>query len=130
MTGRVIGVGDSDVLRTGRRLIAGRAGKGRGPIAAKRLAVTAVDVAIRRLGPGCRWLASKRSAQVPQRGAAASAARRRWLRADGARSWRLALDRSLPPGSYEVLSRARIRAGFREGSFSARDRTRVRFTVR
>ncbi len=129
MTGRVIGVGDSDVLRTGRTAIAGRAGAGRGPIAAKRLAVTAVDVAIRRLGAGCRWLASKRSARFRSAGAG-KCRPARWLRADGARSWRLRLGRALPRGSYEVLSRARIRAGFREGRFTSRDRTRVRFTVR
>ena len=129
LDGRVIGVGDSDVLRTGSRAIAGRARGGRGPIAAKRLAVSAVDVAIRRLGSGCRWLASKRSATF--RGASGGKCRpARWLRADGARRWRLALARRLPPGSYEVLSRARIRAGLREGRFTAKDRTRVRFTVR
>jgi hypothetical protein len=43
----------------------------------------------------------------------------------------MTLGTALPPGNYEVLSRARIRAGgFREARFSAQDRTRVRFTVR
>lgn len=125
----MIGVGDSDVLRTGSRAIAGRARGGRGPIAAKRLAVTAVDVAVRRLGAGCRWLASKRSATFCSAGGG-KCRPARWLRADGARRWCLALARRLPAGSYEVLSRARIRAGLREGSFTAKDRTRVRFTVR
>jgi hypothetical protein len=127
--GRVIGVGDSDVLSAGRRAIAGRAHGGRGPIAAKRLSVTRVDVAIRRLGSGCRWLASKRSGRFLSVGGG-KCRPARWLRAGGARRWRLALGSPLPPGSYEVLSRARIRVGFREGRFSARDRTRVRFTVR
>jgi hypothetical protein len=51
------------------------------------------------------------------------------MTASGARSWRLVLRRSLPPGRYEAYSRAVIRAGFAEGRFSRADGNLVRFRV-
>ncbi len=128
-TGTVVGVGDSDIRRAGRGGVAGSARGGRGNLSARQRAVKAVDVAIRRLGSGCRWLVSKRSATF--RKGSGSCRPARWLRARGTTAWRLDLARSLPPGTYEALSRARIRAGrIREARFTKADRTRVRFTVR
>ena len=118
MTGRVIGVGDSDILRTGRRLIAGRARGGRGPFERR----ATVRQPRRRRDPSARLglplagLEALRAVPQRRRGTCRPA---KWLGADGKRSWRLALRGQLPPGSYEVLSRARIRAGVREGRFSA-----------
>ncbi len=57
-------------------------------------------------------------------------ARHVWSPARGTRTWRLSLRRPLPRGRYLVYSRAVTGAGFREASFSARDRNLVTFEVR
>jgi hypothetical protein len=44
-----------------------------------------------------------------------------WLRATGTARWHYALRHALPRGSYVVRSRAVIRAGFPETSFSRSD---------
>lgn len=127
----IVGVGDTDARRPGSRArrVSGRARRGRGPIARRRLRVTRVHVAVRRLGGRCRWLASKRGRL--RKGSGRRCNRPVWLRAEGIRRWSLALDSPLPRGSYLLYSRATIAAGgFREASFSARDRNRIRFRIR
>ena len=104
----VIGVGDTNLTAVGRAGLRGRARAGHGPVAAKRLRVRRVDVAVQRLG-GTRCV---------------------WLRARGVRSWRLGLRSALPRGRYVAFSRATIAMGFPEASFTAKDRNRVAFTVR
>ncbi|HET6551742.1 MAG TPA: hypothetical protein VFG79_24960 [Solirubrobacter sp.] len=123
----VVGVGDSRVSRAGRRVIAGRASGGRGKLGKRARRVRAVHVAVRRLGKGCRWLASKKSLRWRRGGKRCGPAA--WLRTRGKRSWRLKLRRALPRGRYVVYSRTTIAAGFREGRFSKRDRNRVAFRV-
>jgi hypothetical protein len=121
----IVGVGDTNARRPSRaRRFSGRAKGGRGPVSRRRLRVTRVHVAVRRLGPGCRWLAS-RSGRLRK----GRCSRPVWVRAAGTRRWRLGLSRSLPRGRYELRSRATIAAGFREASFSARDRNRIVFRV-
>jgi hypothetical protein len=130
---RVLGVGDTDARRPrGKaRLIRGVAHSGRGPAAAKLRRVTRVSVAVRRLGGGCRWLATAPKARFEKRkpGAKGRCARPVWLVARGTMRWRLRT-RGLPPGTYELLSRATIRAGFNEARFTAADRNRMTFVVR
>jgi hypothetical protein len=62
-------------------------------------------------------------------GAKGSCPRPLWLSAHGTARWRLHTA-GLPPGNYELLSRATIGVGFREAAFSLRDGNRVLFTVR
>jgi hypothetical protein len=127
LSGRVVRVGDSSIKRASSRAIRGSARAGWAPAGRKRLPVRSVDVAIRRLGAGCRWLSSPSARFRRARGTCKRPAA--WLRADGTTSWRLALRRALPPGRYVAYSRVRNRGGFREGRFSAADRNMVRFTV-
>jgi hypothetical protein len=88
--------------------------------------VTQVHVAVRRLGGGCRWLASRKG-----RFGKGRCNRPVWLRAAGTRRWSFALPGGLPRGRYVLYSRATIAAGgFREASFSARDRNRIVFQAR
>jgi len=128
----VVGVGDTNA-RAPRRHVTGfegRARPGRGPMKPRRLRVTRVDIAVRRMGGGCRWLASHaarfRKARAAQGGRCRPAV---WLRAQGTRSWRYSLARTLPPGRYVLYTRATIAAGLREASFSARDGNMITFTA-
>ena len=58
---RVVGVGDSRVSRTGARSFSGTASSGRAGAKADRAGVRLrrVEVAVRALGKGCRWLSGK-----------------------------------------------------------------------
>jgi hypothetical protein len=122
----IVGVGDTDARRpTSRaRRLSGRATAGRGPVSKRRLRVRRVHVAVRRLGPGCHWLTSHSGRFRKGR-----CGRPVWLRAHGTRRWHFTLPGGLPPGRYELRSRATIAAGLREASFSSRDRNRVVFRV-
>ena len=129
-----VGVGDSSARRpSGRvRRFSGAAkggSAGKAKIAARRLRVTRVHVAVRRLGgKGCRWVASARTLRlrtIPARKAGCD--RPVWLRARGTTRWRLGLRKALPSGRYVLMSRATIAAGFPEARFSARDGNRVVF---
>ena len=127
----VVGVGDTTARRPGGRprRLSGRARGGRGPVKSSRLRVTRVHVALRRLGGGCRWLTSAKGRL--RRGGGRGCNRPVWLRAEGTRRWSLALPNGLPAGRYVLYSRATIAAGgFREASFSARDRNRIVFRAR
>lgn len=127
----IVGVGDTNARRPGSRArrFSGRARRGRGPVKRSRLRVTRVHVAVRRLGADCRWLASKGGRLRKGRGRRCN--RPVWLRAKGTRTWRFALEGALPRGRYVLYSRATISAGgFREASFSARDRNRIVFRSR
>jgi hypothetical protein len=128
LTPMVIGVGDTNARRPGSRArrLSGRARGGKGPLASRRRRVTQVHVALRRLGSGCRWLSSHSGTLRKGR-----CSRPRWLRARGTRRWSFALPEGLPAGRYELRSRATIAAGgFREASFSSRDRNRIIFRSR
>jgi hypothetical protein len=125
----VVGVGDSNVVSASRSAISGRASGGSGKKLSRSAArVRSVDVAVRRLGGGCRWVASAKTGKL-RSGRGGDCQPAAWLRASGTTSWRLSLRRALPPGRYVVYSRATIGAGFREGRFSAGDRNRVSLKV-
>jgi len=128
---RVVGVGDSDVLKRGARGFSGAASGGSGTQKRKPLRPKRVDVALLRKGSGrCAWLRSPRGgfrAGKPRAGGGCGG--RRWVRAEGTRHWRLRLAERLPPGRYMVFSRVTIAAGFPEARFSAADRNRVEFRV-
>lgn len=128
---RIVGVGDTEAStpRGKVRIVRGLASGGRGPAQAKQLRLTGVDVAVRKLGAGCRWLASEHGRFMSRHPAPKAACRPVWLRAHGKRHWRLPTG-GLPAGDYELLSRATIGIGFRESSFSEADRNRIAFTVR
>lgn len=120
----LVRVGDSDIGHVSRIAIAGRARDGHGARPSRELRVRDVEVAVRRLGTGgCRWLtgAGGRWTTLPagRRGACRSV---RWIRATGTTHWRLTLRRALPAGTYEIRSRAIIRAGLREARFGTADR--------
>lgn len=125
---RVLAVGDTDFAPVGAApaMLDGFAVPGRGSSKRSLVRVTRVDVAVRRLGAGCRWLARDGGFRSRPPGAKGSCPRPVWLRAAGTRRWSLATG-SLPPGRYEALSRATIGAGFREARFGARDGNRVTF---
>ena len=86
-----------------------------------------VEVAVRRLGPRCRWLASRRGRfrTVRARGCPPV-----WLRARGTTRWRLRFARRLPRGRYEVLTRALNRAGVSDDTLTRAERSRVSLRVR
>jgi hypothetical protein len=129
---RVVGVGDSSVGAWGARRFAGRAsaGKAKGMAAAK-LRPARVHVALlRKGGKTCGWLRSARGDFTRRKpGKEGRCGDPRWLRAEGTRSWRFRLRRSLPAGSYVIHSRTTIGAGFPEARFSADDRNKVEFRV-
>ncbi|MFL5846957.1 MAG: hypothetical protein ACJ762_19925 [Solirubrobacteraceae bacterium] len=133
LTPVVLGVGDTDARRPrgAARTLQGIARGGRGPASRKLRAVSRVSVAVRRLGGGCRWLSSaaKPRFRTVKAGAKGRCTRPVWLRAAGTTRWRLKTA-GLPAGDYELLSRASIRAGLDEASFTAGDHNRVSFTVR
>jgi hypothetical protein len=128
----VVGVGDSDIRQYGARGFSGTARKGAGTLAADRLRVEHVDVALLRKGAKkCAWLRSPRgSFKAGEARAGGGCKGRRWVRAKGTKSWRLRLGERLPPGRYVLLSRATIGAGFGEARSSAADRNRVEFRIR
>ena len=133
LTPLVVGVGDTNASAPRGHVTGfeGRALPGRGPVKPRRLRVTRVDIAVRRLGSGCRWLASH-AAGFRNAGSARGRGCKQavWLRAQGTRSWRYPLARALPPGHYVLYTRATIAAGLREASFSARDGNQITFTAR
>ena len=129
---RVVGVGDSDVRRHGARGFAGTASAGSGLAKRKPLRPARVHVAVLRTSAkGCAWLRSARGgfkAGSPRAGGGCSG--RRWVRADGARRWRLRLAERLPAGRYVVFSRVTIRAAFAEARFSEADGNKQPFQLR
>ncbi|MCW3017118.1 MAG: hypothetical protein JWO02_4210, partial [Solirubrobacterales bacterium] len=128
---RLLDVGDTNATRPAgsAATLRGAASPGRGPAKAKLLRVTRVSVAVRRLGGGCRWLASTHGGFRTKHVAAKASCAPTWLTAHGTTRWTLPTG-GLPAGQYELLSRATIGAGFREDSFTTKDRNRVLFTVR
>jgi uncharacterized delta-60 repeat protein len=127
----LVRVGDTTIRALSSRAVAGVAARGRGHLALRRLRVSRVDVAIRRLGvKGCRWVGGASGALVnrPKRNGACSS--EVWLRAKGTTHWRLSLTRALAPGTYEVRSRATIRVGLQEARFGAADGNLRRITIR
>lgn len=127
LSARVVGVGDSRVSSAGASRITGSAARGRGVKAdARGLGVARVEVAVRKLGSGCRWLSGKRAKFVSRKGTCAPAG---WQAASGRGSWRFSM-RALPAGRYEVYSRTVTANGFREGRFSSSDGNRRTFRVR
>ena len=127
----LVRVGDTAIRSASAAAVAGVASRGRGGLALRRLRVTRVDVAVRRLGVGgCRWLGGRGGwlvARPKRHGACTSEV---WVRAQGTTSWRLRLARALPSGRYAVRSRATIRAGLQEARFAVADGNLRRITVR
>jgi hypothetical protein len=118
ITARVVGVGDSAARSASARRFSGTASAGRGGASKARLRVRSVQIAVqRKTGKLCRWLTGSGG----HLSAARSCSRPTWLRATGTARWRYTLGRALPGGSYVVRSRAVIRAGFPEASFSRSD---------
>jgi hypothetical protein len=127
----LVRVGDTTIRALSSRAVAGVAARGRGHLALRRLRVSRVDVAIRRLGvKGCRWVGGASGALVnrPKRNDACSS--EVWLRARGTTHWRLSLARAPAPGTYEVRSRATIRVGLQEARFGPADGNLRRITIR
>jgi hypothetical protein len=124
---RLVGVGDSAVRSTSRRSFRGTARGGSGGAGKRLLALRGVEVAVQRVGRGCKSLASA-SGRLRKAGSGSSCSRV-WLRARGKSNWRLTLRRALPKGRYVIYTRAVIGSGFREGRFSARDRNKIGFRV-
>lgn len=126
VSGRVVGVGDSDITRVRRGEITGRARNGRGAAKPRSTLLRRVQLTIQRIGgPRCRVVRRGR------RGALRLVARagRRcgapvWLTATGRRRWRLDLGKGLAPGRYLIRSRAVTRNGFAEARFARADRNR------
>ena len=89
-----------------------------------------VEVAVRALGKGCRWISGKNARVVTKKLAkGATCTPQGWQSASGKSHWRLSLRRALPAGSYEVYSRAITANGFREARFSKADGNRRSFRV-
>lgn len=127
LTARVVGVGDSRVASATASRLSGSASGGRGTKAdAKGLRVSRVEVAVRKLGSGCRWLSGKRGKFVSKQGTCTPSG---WQAASGRGSWRFSM-RALPKGRYEAYSRVVTANGFREGRFSGADGNRRTFRVR
>ena len=129
---RVVGVGDSRVSRVGARLFSGSASSGRAGAKADRTGVRLrrVEVAVRALGKGCRWLSGKSARIVTKKLAKGATCRPQgWQSASGSSHWRLSLRKSLPAGSYEISTRAITANGFREASFTKPDGNRRSFRV-
>jgi hypothetical protein len=129
---RVVGVGDSRVSGTGARAFSGTASSGRAGTKADRAGVRLrrVEVAVRALGKGCRWLSGKSARIVTKKLAKGASCRPQgWQSATGSSHWRLSLSRSLPAGSYELYTRAITANGFREALFSKSDGNRRSFRV-
>ena len=131
LTARVVGVGDTRVSRAGASTISGTAKNGKAGAKQDRKGVrlAKAEVAVRRLGRGCRWLSGKKAHFTTRKLAKGAACTPRgWQAASGKRSWRLSM-RLLPAGRYVVYSRAVTRNGFREANFAASDRNKVTFRV-
>lgn len=83
---------------------------------------------VRRAGSACHLLRS-RDARFQRRRRGRGGCPRRWLTASGTTSWRYRLRRSLPPGTYDVVSRAIDSRGLAERNFTVGDRNRFTFRV-
>jgi uncharacterized delta-60 repeat protein len=128
VSARVVGVGDTRVSSAGARSLSGTASSGHGAKQDRSgLRVTRVEVAVRRLGSGCRWLAGRTARFTTRKTKDCTPSG--WQAASGTHSWRLSLSKALPAGRYEVLSRAVTANGFREARFTKSDRNRVAFRV-
>jgi hypothetical protein len=126
LTARVVGVGDSRVRSASATRISGSATGGKGTKADRAgLRLTRVEVAVRKLGGGCRWLSGNKFKKRKTSSCTPSG----WRRASGKGSWSLNL-RTLPAGRYEVYTRAVTANTFREGRFSTKDGNRRAFRVR
>jgi hypothetical protein len=107
------------------------ASRGKGHLTLRRLRVSRVDIAIRRLDvTGCRWVGGSSGALVSRAKRHGACTSEVWIRATGTARWRLTLARALGPGRYEVRSRATIGAGLQEARFGSADRNLRRITIR
>ncbi|MBE2320113.1 hypothetical protein DVA67_029375 [Solirubrobacter sp. CPCC 204708] len=128
LTARVVGVGDTRVSSATAARLSGSATPGKGTKADRKgVRLTGVEVAVRKLGSGCRWLSGK-NAKFTNR-ETDSCTPTGWQKASGTRSWRFTM-RALPAGRYEVYTRAVTANGFKEGRFSTKDGNRRTFRVR
>jgi hypothetical protein len=126
LTARVVGVGDTNIRKLGRKLVSGTARAGRGSTDRRSVRVRRVEVAFQRVRKGrCQYLASVRGRLVTT-GRNTKRCRPVWLRTKGTSRWKLALrlDRTLRSSRFIVTSRAVTRNGFAEDRFSARDRNK------
>ncbi len=86
-----------------------------------------MEVAIRKLGSGCRWLCGKNAKFTNRK--TDSCTPSGWQTASGKGSWSLRLTK-LPAGRYEVYTRAVTANSFSEGRFTTKDGNRRAFRVR
>ena len=93
-----------------------------------------VEVAVLKRQPNrrrCVWLASTRPKFKSSRaGTGGRCTDGRWLSVRGIDRWRFQLQRTWPPGTYTIYSRAVNQGGARETTFGTRDGNRVTFTVK
>lgn len=122
---RIVRVGDSNI----RQISAGRTFRGTAR-RANGARLRLVEVAIRRLGGGCRWIGSRDGELRSVERSASGACAPLWIRASGARRWELRLNRKLAKGRYQVLSRAVLTNGIPEARFTTKDRNKRSFRVR
>ena len=130
----VVRVGDSTARRpkNRNRLFTGTAKPARRVQGVKRRAgrVARVEIAIRRAGKRCNWLATAAGGlRLVPKGLGGTCDQPVWVRVDGTDDWRLRLRRALPKGRYTLFSRAVTRNGAVEGAFSFKDRNKIRFRI-
>lgn len=126
LTARVVGVGDTRIGSAGASRVSGSATAGKGVKADRNgIRLSRVEVAIRKLGSGCRWMSGSKFTNRKTTSCTPAG----WKRASGTRAWSLSLAK-LAKGRYEVYTRAVTANGFKEGRFSARDGNRRAFRVR
>ena len=130
----VVRVGDTNARRPTRRnrLFTGTAKAARRVKGVKRRTgkVVRVELAVRRTGKSCRWLAGTGGGlRVVPKGLAGTCDQPVWILARGTEDWRLRLRGKLPKGRYTLLSRAVTRSGAVEGAFSFGDHNKVRFRI-
>ena len=90
-----------------------------------------VQLSIRRVGAGCRWLSSADGdLRTVDEDAAGKCAEPVWVTVKGTVRWSLRLKARLPKGRYELRTRAVLANGVPEARFTRGDKNLIRFRVR
>ena len=132
LTARVVAVGDTGITGASPRTFSGRATNGRGGTSKSSTTLRRVEISVQGLaGKRCRYLRSVAGRLTTTPGRRSSGCKSPiWLKATGARRWRLKLTGRLPAGRYLLRSRAVTRNGFAEATFSSKDRNSRTLRVR
>ena len=132
LTARVVAVGDTRIRGASPRTLSGTATNGRGGRSKSSTTLSRVEISVQSLaGKQCRYLRGVAGRLTTTPGRRSSGCKSPvWLKATGARRWRMKLKRRLPAGRYLLKSRAVTRNGFAEATFSSKDRNSRTFRVR